>query len=102
MTKLNHDLRNKLSVLENSTLNIDWDDTNELLSGTALQPPLTVILSRGFDFFIFFNNILANINKNINQLDVRNEKSMSKLKEAFNVDFTETVVRYFLAITQYV
>lgn len=94
-------MKNKLFLLENATLNIDWDDTSELLSGTALQPPLKVILTMGYDFYMFFNNALLEINKCFNCLDVRNEESMLKLQKSFNLDFNEKNVRYFLAITQY-
>lgn len=101
MTRLNQDLKNKLSALENSTLNIDWEDTSELITGTALQPPLKVLLSGGFDFYTFFHSIATNINERFNDIDLRNEKLMSKFKDAFNIDFNCKTVRYFLAITQY-
>lgn len=101
MIKLNDNLRNKLSQLENATININWNDKSELLVGTALQPPLKVILSRGFDFYMFFNNILRNINEQLKNMDVRNERTMLKFKKAFNSDFEDETVRYFLALTQY-
>lgn len=102
MAKLNQDLKTKLLLLENSTVNIDWHDPSRLLSGTALQPSLSLLLSEGFCFFMFFNKALKNINERLKHMDVRNERSMSKLKESFSVDLDDKTVRYYLALTQYI
>lgn len=102
MTKLNQDLKNKLSLLENSTIDIDWSDTSELLSGTAVQPPLNVLLSEGLAFCTFFTRALKNITDRLKHMNVRNERTMSQFKEAFNIDLDDRTVRYYLALTQYV
>lgn len=102
MNKLNQDLKNKLSCLENSTIDIDWSDTSELLSGTGVQPPLNVLLSEGLAFYTFFTRALKNITHHLKHMDVRIERSMLQLKKTFDIDLDDRTVRYYLALTQYI
>lgn len=102
LNKSNQDLRNKLSTLERSTLDLDWEQSTKLLRGTAVQPPLSAILQDGLEYSNFFAFSLKRISEQFKNLNVRNEQSMCELEKSFTVDLDTKCVRYFIALTQYI
>lgn len=50
---------------------------------------------------MYFSNILKTISECFNEMDLRNEKSLLKLKNAFSVDLDCETIRYVVALTQY-
>ncbi|CAH1119402.1 unnamed protein product [Phaedon cochleariae] len=102
LNQTNQDLKNKLSILERSTIDLCWEANTPLLTGTAFQPPLTRILQDGLTFFQYFANALTKIKDNFKNMDVRDEKNMAKLEKSFKMEYVSKSVTSFLAIVQYV
>lgn len=95
-------MRNKLSTLERATHDLDWEQSTELLRGTAIQPPLSVILQDGLEYYSFFASSLKRLSEQFKNLNVRDEQSMCDLEKSFSVDLDAKCVRYFIALTQYI
>ncbi|GJQ77224.1 hypothetical protein Trydic_g14893 [Trypoxylus dichotomus] len=103
LNKLNSDLKNKLTLFENATVNLDWDDKNSaLVKGNAIQPKLTLLLDYTLDFWLVFCLAGRNINKSLREMNPRDAKSMCDLQNAFKVDLNCNNVRRLIAITQYI
>ncbi|KAI4469847.1 casein kinase 2 substrate [Holotrichia oblita] len=103
LNKLNNDLKNKLTLLENATVNLDWDDKNAaLIKGSATQPALELLLDYALDFWLVFCLAARNINKAMREIDVRDAKSMTDLQNSFKVDLDCRAVTFLIAITQYI
>lgn len=102
LNQANLSLKTRLSVLEKSTLDLDWDQSSSLISGSGTQPPLGKLLQRAYTFFMYFSLALKQINECFKLLDVREHSSVIKLKNAFNVDLCDENVTFLLALTQYV
>lgn len=106
INKTNHDLKNKLALLEQATIDLDWDSESPTVKGSALQPPLNKLLALAYDFWIFFLESSRNMTLKLKTLNVRDEKSMNECQKAFtlnldSIDKNEVVYR-LLALTQYV
>ncbi|KRT84472.1 hypothetical protein AMK59_2374, partial [Oryctes borbonicus] len=103
LNRLNSDLKNKLILFENATVNLDWDDKNStLMKGNAIQPGLALLLDYTLDFWLVFYVAARNINKSLREMNPRDAKSMSDLQNAFRVDLNCNVVTRLIAITQYI
>lgn len=100
---MNGDLKNKLTLLETTSVNLDWEDENSLLiKGSATQPTIGRLLDYSLDFWLFFRAAASNINAKFRSMDARNANSMNELENSFKVDLEDRTVRRLLAITQYV
>nr|CAH7755520.1 unnamed protein product [Callosobruchus chinensis] len=96
------DLKNKLSLLERSTLDLNWESDTELIMGSPIQPPLSHILDQGFEFCLHFSRAVKQMNEQLKAINVRDEVCMKTLEESFNIELDEAWMRNFLAIVQYV
>lgn len=106
INKTNHDLKNKLALLEQATIDLDWDLESPTVKGSALQPPLAKLLALSYDFWIFFSETSRNMTAKLKALNVRDEKSMKECQKSFalnldSIDKNEVVYK-LLALTQYV
>nr|XP_023021524.1 uncharacterized protein LOC111509900 [Leptinotarsa decemlineata] len=102
LNQANQVLKNKLSILEKSSNDLNWESDSSLLTGTALQPPLTKVLQEGLTFWRFFSNAMNSINENFKNVNVRDEKAMTTLEKCFQLDLEHEQLLSFLALTQYV
>ncbi|XP_060520352.1 uncharacterized protein LOC132698359 [Cylas formicarius] len=108
LTNLNQELKNKLSTLERTTVDLDWESETALIRGTPSQPPLDRLLEMGYDFWIYFSTVSKNINAALKNLNVRDAKRVDTLRKCFCLDLenpdidTDRIINYFLAVTQYV
>ncbi|KAG5899382.1 hypothetical protein JTB14_036870 [Gonioctena quinquepunctata] len=98
----NEVLKNKLTVLERSTIDLNWDSNTPLLKGTALQPPLSRILQEGLTFWLYFSKTTKSLKENFKKIDVRNEKAMKDFEKSFELDLENECVSRLLSLTQYV
>ncbi|CAG9853895.1 unnamed protein product [Phyllotreta striolata] len=98
----NQEIKNKLHILEKSTINLDWEEKSDLLKGTAFQPPLTRILQEGLDFVNYFSDNYKLINEHFKKLDPRNEESIKRFESALQVELKNKIVIDFLALVQYI
>ncbi|XP_072385260.1 uncharacterized protein [Diabrotica undecimpunctata] len=98
----NQEVKNKLSILEKSTIDLDWDLDTPLIRGTAFQPPLSRILQEGYNYILFFTSALKSVSDHIKVLNVRNEQFMKNFENKFNIDLESKVVINYLAIVQYI
>ncbi|CAH0546927.1 unnamed protein product [Brassicogethes aeneus] len=98
----NHELKNKLSELERSTIPLDFDIGSPLIHGTAIQPSLSRVLKNGLQFWTFFSNAVKKINESFKSFDVRNETSVQELENSFKINIRDERLTYLLALTQYV
>lgn len=98
----NLEIRNKLSLLEISTVDLNWDSNSQLLVGTALQPPLWKILQDGLHFWLYFAGAMKHINNQIKNFSVMHVKSMRTFENSFKLYLEGTVVTCLLSKTQYV
>ncbi|XP_057658136.1 uncharacterized protein LOC130895043 [Diorhabda carinulata] len=103
LSAANQLVKNRLSILEKSTIDLDWEEITDLIKGNAFQPPLYRILQDGYEFMMFFTNALKSMNESFKILNVRNEKIMNDFENKFKLDLeSNLVVNNFLAIVQYV
>ncbi|XP_028139097.1 uncharacterized protein LOC114333426 [Diabrotica virgifera virgifera] len=98
----NQEVKNKLSILEKSTVDLDWDEETPLIRGTAFQPPLSRILQEGYNYVLFFTSALKSFNDNMKVLNIRNEHFMKIFENKFKIDLESKVVINYLAIVQYI
>ncbi|VEN45565.1 unnamed protein product [Callosobruchus maculatus] len=96
------DLKNKLSLLERSTFNLNWESDSQLIRGSPVQPPLSHILDKGFEFCLYFSKAVKQMNEHVKAINVRDEECMKKLEKSFDVKLDEDFIRQFLAIVQYI
>lgn len=96
------DFREKLIILENSTIKLDWNKETMLIKGTPIQPSLVQLLQLAYAFCQYFSKAIVNINSCLKNMDVCNEESMKQLEECFKVDLNNQDVLNFIAITQYI
>ncbi|KAJ8943507.1 hypothetical protein NQ318_016287 [Aromia moschata] len=102
LNKINQDTRNKLSVLERSSIDLNWDNNSQLIVGSALQPPLSRILQDGYNFCLFFSEAIQSINEHCKTLNIRDEKLMNAFKDSLSISLEVPVITNLLAVTQYV
>ncbi|XP_018575002.1 uncharacterized protein LOC108913843 [Anoplophora glabripennis] len=102
LNSLNHEMRNKLSLLERSTIDLNWDNDSQLLVGTALQPPLWKILHEGLCFWSYFADAMKCINNQMKYINVKDVKSMEAFENCFNLNLDNSVITNLLSKTQYV
>lgn len=89
--------------MEKSSTNLDWEGNLTIISGNGTQPPLGKLLQMSYEFFLYFQTSLKNINESLKLMNVRDYKSVTDLKQAFNaVNLKTDNVTFLLAITQYV
>nr|CAI5868729.1 unnamed protein product [Callosobruchus analis] len=96
------DIKNKLSLLERSTFDLNWESESELIRGSPVQPPLSHILDKGFEFCLYFSKAVKQMNEQVKTINVRDEESMKKFEESFDVQLDEDWIRNFVAIVQYI
>ncbi|XP_030763612.1 uncharacterized protein LOC115888157 [Sitophilus oryzae] len=105
LSKINQDLKNKLSQLERSTIDINWDSESFTIRGSPTQPALTIILQLGYQYHIFFSDILKNVNRTLKCIDFKNDKSIEQFVKSCpsNIESLDCKnIKYLLALTQYV
>ncbi|EFA00299.1 hypothetical protein TcasGA2_TC003132 [Tribolium castaneum] len=102
VNECNIDLKNKLLVFERSTLNLNWEENNELIRGNGSQPPLAKLLQYSLQFLNYFTKGAKDISDKLKVLNVKNVKSVKQLKNSFDVDLDYKIVKDLLALTQYV
>ncbi|CAH2008950.1 unnamed protein product [Acanthoscelides obtectus] len=102
LNKSVQDLKNKLSLLERCTLDLNWESNSQLIKGSPIQPPLSLILDKGYEFCLYFSKAMKVINERLKNINVRDEDCMKQFEESFNVSLEEDCVRKCLAIVQYI
>ncbi|KAF7283280.1 hypothetical protein GWI33_001049 [Rhynchophorus ferrugineus] len=104
--KYNCDYKNKLTCLEESTLNIDWDSDSPVIKGGPLQPPLQKILKLGFDVYMMYWNVHKVISANLTNLNSIEKKYVDNFVKLCSGEFNRIKeydkINILLALTQYI
>lgn len=104
--KYNCEYKNKLTALEESTLDIDWDSEAPVIKGSAVQPPLIKILKLGYDIYMIYLSVHKNISTNLANLNSNQKKNMDNFVKLCSHEFNRikeyNKINILLALTQYV
>ena len=61
LDKANIEFKNKLSTLEKTTLELDWEKNLPLIQGSPIQPPLRNLLEMFYDVWLLFSEVFKKI-----------------------------------------